>query len=1192
MADAPKLTGEETIKQSYYKINMAIDNSNDALKTAKDSLTSPVSNARIDPKAVTKDKLGDDVDYQTTALGGAIIGDNVMWEKVAIFGPKSNMTEEFTDNNELEFGKKLLKLTVTSTSNYKQLLNPGTSEHANAGVEIPVYAKRYKKISGALNYKINKATGETLIRAGITVRYTDGTIQKSTMFNLKADGKEYADVFEQDIDNTKTISSMYLYISGGDVNDVIKISYVSFWMGKTNDNIFDKSLLLSKIGDVDSSVTIIKENNRINWFTDAKNIIQNKPMIKQGNELESSGSFLQKGIKNLNVNNIMGTPFWFEFECNSDSATPYFRFELPELMKKLHEIRQSGLKLSKVNATVELYFPYNLKHNVTYRLLSKKITGEWHFFPLKTITKNTGAQTITIQLNEDIDSVIDTLGDYLTVYVTFQSALNTQKVYLGWMDIWMDDDKQVLFSENFDGRAILPGTVVEQSLEKSLQEKINGTTVSNNPRKQLRVAMTGSSITWGKGLLDDGFVREIDYYLRDYLSNTYLHSDPSLLFKGANSIITNEKFYKRTARKMTGTESSVSFSLVGDELSIVHGLERSNKGAAIIELYVDGQLYDTFSNYNTEPYGNTVVNAIGDGTTVKFDLGRAFTYNHVVKVNGITLVGKINDAESGATFPNGHDYMIIRKYGQNPDTQETEVHHFLYLKNAPAARANIEVTMSYGENIIYTKSTIGEITESIEGALESRYGDDEISFDPANPAALSSGLDFRETDERSVKTWNFAEYKEREFMFKIKGYDPRANKTVSPYFILNFITNRMHYIMNAGIGGWTAEKLYNDNGLRNYHYLMRFDPDILFVESGTNDDWDSANQFVATKTITDVTEAALRRYPTLWLKSSKYVAVDNYTIETAALTIEEVTRNSVKINGTNTDLSSVKKGDYLIIGDYHFDEREVVTRIIDTWDIATRTATFKKPLKPQEILNIRKLSDLTGRTVMVKRIDGFISWLDKVVDGVRQYNEDVQIGLVSTGLCAFTTRLLLGYPDKIKELALQKECTFANAFDFIKRFQYNQTRVGSAFLNSANNTTSSGSNEYNLVNASGVDINVAQKLRGIRNYSIKVDGIERYGDGCYIDNAYGYYFKPATTSSNLTIDNWNNKVTTKIAADYVTTKLVFTKDIPPNGAKIEVSFSTEKWSSDDCHMGSLGGIHMYKNSLIDAMQIMICKSIG
>lgn len=135
---------------------------------------------------------------------------------------------------------------------------------------------------------------------------------------------------------------------------------------------------------------------------------------------------------------------------------------------------------------------------MTYRLLSKKITGEWHFFPLKTITKNTGAQTITIQLNEDIDSVIDTLGDYLTVYVTFQSALNTQKVYLGWMDIWMDDDKQVLFSENFDGRAILPGTVVEQSLEKSLQEKINGTTVSNNPKKQLRVAMTGSSITWGK----------------------------------------------------------------------------------------------------------------------------------------------------------------------------------------------------------------------------------------------------------------------------------------------------------------------------------------------------------------------------------------------------------------------------------------------------------------------------------------------------------------------------------------------------------------------------------------------------------------------------------------------------------------------------------------------------------------------
>ncbi|PHB12484.1 hypothetical protein, partial [Bacillus pseudomycoides] len=118
------------------------------------------------------------------------------------------------------------------------------------------------------------------------------------------------------------------------------------------------------------------------------------------------------------------------------------------------------------------------------------------------------------------------------------------------------------------------------------------------------------------------------------------------------------------------------------------------------------------------------------------------------------------------------------------------------------------------------------------------------------------------------------------------------------------------------------------------------------------------------------------------------------------LTIEAITRNSVKISGTNTDLTSVKKGDYLIIGDYHFDEREVSARIIDTWDAATRTATFKKPLKPHEMLNVKTVNDLVGKTIMVKRNDSFISWLDKAVDGARQYNDDVQIGLVSTGLCA------------------------------------------------------------------------------------------------------------------------------------------------------------------------------------------------
>jgi len=42
----------------------------------------------------------------------------------------------------------------------------------------------------------------------------------------------------------------------------------------------------------------------------------------------------------------------------------------------------------------------------------------------------------------------------------------------------------------------------------------------------------------------------------------------------------------------------------------------------------------------------------GDGQTVKFDLGRCFTYNHAVTIDGVQISGKINDLGYGATFDN------------------------------------------------------------------------------------------------------------------------------------------------------------------------------------------------------------------------------------------------------------------------------------------------------------------------------------------------------------------------------------------------------------------------------------------------------------------------------------------------------------------------------------------------------------
>ena len=76
----------------------------------------------------------------------------------------------------------------------------------------------------------------------------------------------------------------------------------------------------------------------------------------------------------------------------------------------------------------------------------------------------------------------------------------------------------------------------------------------------------------------------MDDFVRNSLADTILHSNMS--FIGDKLTIYNRKFYKGSAVKLMGTGAEVTFTLAGDELSIVQGLERNNAGAALIELYV------------------------------------------------------------------------------------------------------------------------------------------------------------------------------------------------------------------------------------------------------------------------------------------------------------------------------------------------------------------------------------------------------------------------------------------------------------------------------------------------------------------------------------------------------------------------------------------------------------------------------
>ena len=705
--------------------------------------------------------------------------------------------------------------------------------------------------------------------------------------------------------------------------------------------------------------------------------------------------------------------------------------------------------------------------------------------------------------------------------------------------------------------------------------------------EQLQFAFAGDSIPWGEGLLDESFVSSVDDFIRNDMAHTILHSDMS--FIGDKLTIYNRKFYKGSAAKLMGTGAEVTFTLAGNELSLVQGLERNNVGAALIELYVDGVLHDRFSNYNELPCGSETKIFTGDGRTVKFDLGRCFTYNHTVTIDGVQVSGKINDSGYGAAFDSTQDYMIIRKYGTNQETGEIEVHHVIWFEHAPTDGANIAAAFSYGENISYTKSTVGEVLANINSPLESCYGDDVVAFDPAKPFGISSGLDFRYTDERAVKTWKFDTYANRTFKFKIKNLDSRVSSG-TPYFIINFATNRFHQLMNAGIGGWTAEK-FCTHMLLNFNTMMKFKPDIVFLVFGTNDDWE-AGRFIATRQITGVTEAEIRRYPTLFLKSCKYSDDGNYDIETANMVIKKVGENSLTIDNTGATLTDIKKGDILAIGDYYGDNRTVAIRIIDTWDTATNTATFREKLIPGDIEGITSLSELVGKALRVKRIDNFIKTLSNCIDGIRSYNPRVRIGLVDTGLSNYYERLLMGYTEKIIELAHLKKCFHVGSYKHIQNWQYSHEKDVNAYIGCESLGISTGAAEYPIVDPSNLDIHTAYGTM-LRNFSVKVNGVERLNRGCLIDGGYAVAFKDSVPANELAICDWNNRTkNTSIEYRYIPARLKFTFDIPFGGDTIAIKFSSVKWSSDDCHIGKgSGGDAMYSKAVIDSLVDMgICRN--
>ena len=654
--------------------------------------------------------------------------------------------------------------------------------------------------------------------------------------------------------------------------------------------------------------------------------------------------------------------------------------------------------------------------------------------------------------------------------------------------------------------------------------------------KPYHVAIAGSSITWGGGYLgQQSYVGVVEQYLRNNYASTLQAKDIAT----AATTLTGENWYQGQAKRISGINSFTEFTLKGDELSISIGRERGNVGAANIELYVDDVLYDTFNTLNTLPFGTRSKSFTGNGVDLKFDLEECFTYGHVVTVDGVTKIGSLNVQGAGGTIPASDDYMITRKYNSTLN----KVTHQLWFKTAPTGAIN--VNYSYGESISHMRGTLSNVAIGFNSTLESTYGDGSVSFDTTLPASVSSGIGFRQSDARAVVTYKFDEIKTRKFKLLVKSLATGAMGP-TPYLDLNFVTNRMHHIMNAGIGGWMADYFINHGiKLNTISEVTDFNPDIVLLESCTNDDWQT---FVANAT---VTRSGLTNAQILGDSSSNYFttitgASDNKTVTDTRIPIIAVTENTIQLASNVTD-AGITAGDIVSIGSYGGKVSRVAVRTVKSYNSATKTITLNRVVAASDFYQCSSLSDLVGEHVIITNAPTWATQVKVLCDTVWSALPDCKFAIGTSGIPNYYHRRLFGYRELGQKIAKEHNIAFIDFFNASRLYQHTQT------MTTHQTITSTGASSYAVSGTAYV----------LGDWIVTVNGVEH--KKCRITGGLSMHWAGSVTDPTLNNDS----------ALFKGYQLIFDANVPSSEAAIIIKKSSKLWSGDNCHPNNPNGLFVF-----------------
>jgi len=721
----------------------------------------------------------------------------------------------------------------------------------------------------------------------------------------------------------------------------------------------------------------------------------------------------------------------------------------------------------------------------------------------------------------------------------------------------------------------------------NLADSIRVRDIKKIPSVNMKIALQGTSITWGQGDLVDTTSTVSGYLMHELTHGKFAYGlmAKELTWAGTSTPYNNAKLLGGRARQIVGTSNAnyVDFYWPYDELHIGYVAKRTTEYGEIT-VRADGAIVGQFTNFN--PTMGTATDSFtwtvnGTDTTKSYQLKYPHTYDHDLVVGGVQWTAR---TIAYATATGIYTRSTANKIANLVRTWDPHgnVRHSLIFPNDLTLAAGTVITTSYNYGRMYgiENSTVGQFDDALTSVTntdslnECNYGIGGTQYDIFNPGSISSGMEFRDVNPDAV--WSMKldlggpvtnTPKRKLIRIRVTGGSAGA------YMIINYVSNKKHYLLNAGIGGLSVPDVvgtkYKNLGWKNIY--KKYSPDMIFSQSGGGNEGfleiqkRHIKRMVTGVPIADVKALSLRGN----VDSIKYqVGTDDYDVRYTSGLITSITNNSLMSNDLVTSVAAdwgchPAVGDIIRIGTHYGDVKEFQTRVIKAINTDTGYIAFDKPIIASQFMNVDSLPDLVGAEIQIRKLAKEFTDLKSFVDSLRQSDSNTKIFFVESENSAQDTRAMWGYERVMEALADSlKGVSVVKVFD---RFQENCDSYiyGASTGTYRDSTLTSDLTEIYVTYAGTSNQWPNSHWQGFAVYK---NGQNIYGKDCYFQSRRRYAVSQTGTGSAL-------NVTAPYSGSIITSQngsFVWRKNSPSALTNLKFLRAAFVWSSDFTHPNRIG----------------------